>query len=48
VAARQPCITLIAHDGKKANLTDFATSYWGWLERCRLVATRSTGKLLQQ
>ncbi|HZU18482.1 MAG TPA: methylglyoxal synthase [Candidatus Dormibacteraeota bacterium] len=48
MTARRPCIALIAHDGKKADLLDFATSHRGWLQRCRLVATRSTGELLRR
>jgi len=47
VAARRPCIALVAHDGKKADLLAFATFNRGSLERCHLVATRSTGELLR-
>jgi len=46
-ARRQPCIALIAHDSKKADLLAFATFNRSSLERCHLVATRSTGELLR-
>lgn len=46
MAARQPRLALIAHDGKKADLLAFATFNRSRLMHCRLLATRSTGELL--
>lgn len=45
-AVPSPRLALIAHDGKKADLLAFATYNRSRLEKCRLVATRSTGRLL--
>jgi methylglyoxal synthase len=43
---RRPCLALVAHDGKKADLLAFATFNRLRLMQCRLIATRSTGDLL--
>lgn len=43
----RPSIALIAHDGKKADLTSFVHKNVDLLRRFRLVATGTTGKMLQ-
>jgi methylglyoxal synthase len=48
VPSAKPCLALIAHDGKKADLLAFAMYNRTRLQDCRLVATRSTGHLLAQ
>ena len=40
-------LALIAHDGKKADLVSFAHKHVDRLRRFRLVATGTTGKMLQ-
>jgi methylglyoxal synthase len=45
---RKPRLALIAHDGKKADMIAFATFNRGTLQKCRLVATATTGRLLQE
>jgi methylglyoxal synthase len=45
---RRPRLALIAHDGKKADMTAFATFNRGTLQRCALVATATTGRLLRE
>jgi methylglyoxal synthase len=45
---RRPRLALIAHDGKKADMIAFATYNRGTLQRCRLVATSTTGRLLRE
>ncbi|MGO8686970.1 MAG: methylglyoxal synthase [Candidatus Dormibacteria bacterium] len=45
---RKPRLALIAHDGKKADMIAFATFNRGTLQRCRLVATATTGRLLRE
>jgi len=45
---RRPRLALIAHDGKKADMIAFATFNGGTLQRCRLVATSTTGRLLRE
>ena len=40
-------LALIAHDGKKADMVAFAIANRAVLERYELVATRTTGQLLQ-
>lgn len=40
-------LALIAHDGKKDEMVEFATAHKHVLERYELVATGTTGKLLQ-
>jgi methylglyoxal synthase len=45
---RKPRLALIAHDGKKADMIAFATFNRGTLQRCRLVATSTTGRLLRE
>ena len=42
-----PSLALIAHDGKKADLMSFAESHLPLIRRFHLVATGTTGKLLQ-
>ena len=44
----RPRLALIAHDGKKADMIAFATFNRGTLQRCRLVATATTGRLLRE
>lgn len=41
-------IALIAHDGKKAEMVAFALSHRNVLERYNLVATNTTGKMLNE
>jgi methylglyoxal synthase len=41
-------LALIAHDGKKADMVAFAMAHKHVLERYELVATSTTGKLLQE
>jgi len=45
---RRPRLALIAHDGKKADMIAFATFNRGTLQRCKLVATATTGRLLRE
>lgn len=42
-----PTLALIAHDGRKANLISFAEQHLSLIRRFHLVATGTTGKLLQ-
>jgi len=42
-AASTPCIALIAHDGKKAELVAFVQRNLPWFKRFRIVATGTTG-----
>ena len=42
-----PTLALIAHDGKKADLISFAEQHLGLIRRFHLIATGTTGKLLQ-
>src|SRR5260370_33014469 len=46
--ARMPRVAIIAHDGKKADLVAFATFNRERLKRCRLTATGTTGRLLDE
>jgi methylglyoxal synthase len=41
-----PRLAIIAHDGKKADLVAFATFNRQRLQRCKLMATGTTGRLL--
>ncbi|MFA6456683.1 MAG: methylglyoxal synthase [Bacteroidota bacterium] len=41
-------IALIAHDGKKADILQFANDNKKALSKCSLIATRTTGKLLKE
>jgi methylglyoxal synthase len=41
-------LALIAHDGKKADMVAFALAHMNVLKRYELVATNTTGKLLNQ
>lgn len=41
-------LALIAHDGKKAEMVAFALKYRDVLERYKLVATSTTGRLLNE
>ena len=45
--ANKGAIALIAHDGKKDDLVGFAQRHRSWLTGRRLVATATTGRLLQ-
>lgn len=47
-AGHRPRLALIAHDGKKADMIAFATFNRGTLQRCELVATATTGRLLRE
>lgn len=44
----QKTLALIAHDGKKADMVAFALSYKDVLARYHLIATSTTGQLLQE
>jgi methylglyoxal synthase len=46
--ARRPRIALIAHDARKADMTEWATFNRGTLSRCELVATGTTGTLVKK
>jgi methylglyoxal synthase len=41
-------LALISHDGKKADMVAFAMKHKDVLEKYELVATRTTGRLLQE
>lgn len=41
-------IALIAHDGMKLEMVDFAKTYLHWLRDAQLVATGTTGSLVQE
>ncbi len=41
-------LALIAHDGRKPALLQFAHDHRAWLERFNLIATSTTGKLLAE
>jgi methylglyoxal synthase len=43
-----PTLALIAHDGKKADLVSFAHKHVDLLRQFQLVATGTTGKMLQE
>jgi methylglyoxal synthase len=43
---RAPRVAIIAHDGKKADLVAFATFNRERLNRCHVIATGTTGRLL--
>jgi methylglyoxal synthase len=45
---REKTLALIAHDGKKAEMVAFAINHKDVLERYRLVATNTTGQLLEE
>lgn len=47
MATTAPTLALIAHDGKKADLISFAHKHTDKLARFRLIATGTTGKMLQ-
>ena len=42
----RPRLAIVAHDGKKADLVAFATFNRERLQRCELIATGTTGRLL--
>ena len=44
----RPTLALIAHDGKKADIISFAFQHQHYLQRYRIIATGTTGKLLQE
>jgi methylglyoxal synthase len=44
--AYRPRLAIVAHDGKKADLVAFATFNRERLQRCELIATGTTGRLL--
>ncbi|MCK9409732.1 MAG: methylglyoxal synthase [Bacteriovoracaceae bacterium] len=41
-------IAMIAHDGKKADILQFANDNKKMLSKCNLIATKTTGKLLKE
>ena len=41
-------IALVAHDGKKPEIIEFAKTHQNILAQCQLTATGTTGKLIQQ
>ena len=41
-------LALIAHDQKKPEMVEFAKTHQGFLEQCELVATGTTGRLVQE
>jgi len=43
----RPTLALVAHDGKKADLVSFAHQHAAYLRRFRIIATGTTGGLLQ-
>jgi methylglyoxal synthase len=43
-----PRIALIAHDGRKADITEWAEFNSGTLAHCKLVATGTTGSMIAQ
>jgi methylglyoxal synthase len=45
---QKPRLAVIAHDGKKADLVAFATFNRDRLERCHLLATGTTGRMLAE
>lgn len=48
VAQNDKTIALIAHDGKKAEMVSFALRYQEQLSRYELIATATTGRLLEE
>jgi methylglyoxal synthase len=48
MAEERKTVALIAHDGKKADMVAFAMSHKAVLERYELVATNTTGQLLEE
>ncbi|MCO5732834.1 methylglyoxal synthase [Rhizobium sp. SSA_523] len=44
----KPCIALIAHDQKKAEMAEFAQKHQAALSRFRIVATGTTGARVQE
>ena len=42
----EPCLALIAHDGKKPELLAFVLRHADVLRRCSMLATERTGRLL--
>ena len=45
---KKKTIALIAHDGKKADILQFANDNKTALAQCHLIATKTTGKLLKE
>ncbi|MFZ4622546.1 MAG: methylglyoxal synthase, partial [Bacteroidota bacterium] len=48
MASRKKTVALIAHDGKKADILQFANDNRAALSKCNLIATRTTGKLMKE
>jgi methylglyoxal synthase len=48
MAEERKTLALISHDGKKADMVAFALGYKEVLQRYELVATHTTGQLLQE
>lgn len=48
VSAAQKCIALVAHDNKKSDLMEWAASNLGMLQNNMLLATGTTGRMLQR
>ena len=42
----RPVVALVAHDGRKQEMAEWAAYNRGTLERCTLFATRTTGRTL--
>ena len=42
----RPVVALVAHDGRKQEMAEWAEYNRGTLERCTLFATRTTGRTL--
>jgi methylglyoxal synthase len=45
---RVQTVALVAHDGKKAEMVEFVKDNWEFLSGYRLIATQTTGKLIQR
>lgn len=46
--APRPVVALVAHDGRKEEMREWATYNEGTLSRCTLWATRTTGRTLEK
>jgi methylglyoxal synthase len=48
VTTVRPAVALVAHDKKKEEMIQFARKHLAVLEQCRLVATGTTGQLINR
>lgn len=48
MATRKKVIALVAHDGKKADLLDFVQKNRNRLSKYRLIATKTTGRMVTE